>query len=99
MNAQLQNLLVMVVVGWSLLVMLRRFFPALMTALQNRLAGFAARHGQPRLARWLYREPAPAGGCGSGCGGCEQACPVKSATTAPAPQPVQWRPPTSGACH
>lgn len=94
MNAGLQMTLVALLLGWSLWVMLRRWFPAATIALLNRLADRAARRGLMPLSRWL-RPAAASGGCDSGCTSCRSKC-----TAAATEQPVQWRPSSSsGNCH
>ncbi len=89
MNAGIQMLLVALLLGWSLGVMLRRWFPAGTAALQERLADRAAARGLARVAHWL-RPVAASGGCDAGCSRCQSKC--SDVATA---QPVQWRPSSS----
>lgn len=94
MNAILQDLVVALIVAWSVGVMLARFFPGASAALRQRLAASAAAHGHARLAVRLASAPASEG-CDGGCGTCRTGCASGTPSLPSAPTdsaaPVRWR--------
>lgn len=94
MNALLQQVVVGLLLAWSLWAMLGRLLPGTQARLRLALARVAARRGENAFSRWLARVPVAAGGCGDGCGSCKTGC----ATPAAPEQPVKWRT-SSGSCH
>ena len=66
----MQELIVLMLVVWSLWRVLRRYAPQLMYRVQNALANLVRKIGWSRLAAWLTPIVPVAVGCGSGCDGC-----------------------------
>ena len=66
----MQELMVGLMVAWSLWRVLRRYAPQLMYRVQNALANLVRKIGWLRLAVWLTPIVPVAAGCGSGCDGC-----------------------------
>lgn len=93
----MQELIVLMLVVWSLWRVLRRYAPQLMYRVQNALATLVKQIGWARLAAWLTPVVPVAAGCGSGCDGCASGAPSSCASPAtPAVEhtqaaPVQWR--------
>ena len=97
MNAFLQWLVVVVIVGWSLHAALRRLLPGMTRTLQLRLAALLEASGASRLAHWLLAKAPSVPACDSACSGCDTPC---SKMKVAEEEPVKWRsPPSSGACH
>lgn len=83
-NEVVQSLIVLLIVGWSLTVTLRRFVPPTM---QHRLAGWLQVKGWLKLGG-LLAPAASSGGCGGGCNSCQTGC---TPVAAEVEQVVQWR--------
>ena len=66
----MQELIVLMLVVWSLWRVLRRYAPQLMYRVQNALATLVKQIGWARLSAWLTPVVPVAAGCGSGCDGC-----------------------------
>lgn len=93
----MQELIVGLLVVWSLWRVLRRYAPQVMYRVQNALANLVRKIGWSRLAVWLIPVVPVTAGCGSGCSDCAPSCASHAATPAsiePSPseaRPVQWR--------
>lgn len=99
----MQELIVLMLVVWSLWRVLRRYAPQLMYRVQNALATLVKQIGWARLAAWLIPVVPVAAGCGSGCDGCASGSAPNTASSCvshPAAEvktdhdqaaPVQWR--------
>lgn len=83
-NELAQFLIVLLIVGWSLVVTLRRFVP---TAMQQRLANWLQVKGWFKLGG-VIAPAASSGGCGGGCTSCQTGCTPVAAENE---QVVQWR--------
>ena len=82
----MQELIVLMLVVWSLWRVLRRYAPQLMYRVQNALANLVRKIGWSRLAAWLTPIVPVAVGCGSGCDGCGTSAapsPTSSPTSSP----------------
>ena len=100
----IQESIVLLLVGWSVWQLLRRFAARPLYLLQSRIAALLQRHGWPRMAAYLTPVTPTTAGCSQGCGGCssnaapscasQAATPADTAVTDLAPsdvRPVQWR--------
>ena len=97
----MQELMVGLLVAWSLWRVLRRFAPQLMYRVQNALANLVRKIGWSRLAVWLTPVAPVMAGCGTGCDGCTSGSAPNTASSCvshPAVEvntdqaaPVQWR--------
>lgn len=90
MNAQLQNLILALVVAWSVWSLLRRYFPKPVQRLKEKLAAYTERHGWIKLAASLRKAPATSSDCSSGCSSCH-GCDTPAEPVATA-EPVSIRP-------
>jgi len=100
----IQESIVVLLVGWSVWQVLRRFAARPLYLVQSRLVALLRRYGWPRMAAYLTPVAPTTAGCSQGCGGCSSnaapSCASQAATSADtavtdlAPsdvQPVQWR--------
>lgn len=101
MSANVQAIVVAVLLLWSLGFMLRRQFPKTTRRLQQYLADACGARGWGMLARYLQPAEKMAAACDSGCSSCSTACAADKAVQAPTQEaPVRWRhPPATGGCH
>ena len=82
----MQELIVLMLVVWSLWRVLRRYAPQLMYRVQNALATLVKQIGWARLAAWLTPIVPVAVGCGS-----HAATPTSIELESGEARPVQWR--------
>ncbi|HWT71794.1 MAG TPA: DUF6587 family protein [Oxalicibacterium sp.] len=70
----IQGLIIALAVAWSLLHLLRKYFPRQVGRVRARWAAALLTPSRPHMVRrigaWLQQSHASDDGCGSGCGGC-----------------------------
>jgi hypothetical protein len=74
----IQGLIIAAAVAWSLLHLLRKYFPRQIAHVRDRCGAVMRKPSQPRLLQrmgaWMQVREVNDEGCGSGCGGCS-GCP------------------------
>lgn len=101
MSANVQAIVVAMLLLWSFGFMLRRQFPKTTRRFQQYLADACGERGWRLLARYLQPAEKMAAACDSGCSSCSTSCAADKAAQTPAQEaPVRWRhPPATGGCH
>jgi hypothetical protein len=74
MSQWIQGLIIAVAVGWSVLHLLRKYFPRQIGRIRTRCAAVLRAPSQPRIVQrigvWMRTREENEADCASGCGGC-----------------------------